>query len=238
MRRQNSSAKLPNLDSRNRADEARRRLGVTKEQMHETLKITSRLREAGFTTERVVEILDGDTSEDSRIFLSKYRSVSVSDLAYLSIEELCVAAGITTRRLWELLSGARLEQSQDITKLIIADSMPRVVSNAVKAATEAVPIMDGQGQVQGWNYGDMKATEFLGKVSGLMPTPKGVSAVFNISPQLPIPETEPDMLPLQGMDSALKEIQQIVAEPHRLEAPKPEFIQPIEAEYEDLPMER
>jgi hypothetical protein len=226
-------------DTRNRADEARKRLGVKQEDVDAALKIGYRLREVGLTTERVVEILDADSSDESRAFIARYRTISRSDLSYLSIEELCLAAGLTTRRLWELISGARLEQSQDIVKLIIADSMPRVVSNAVKAATEAVPIMDGQGQVQGWTYGDMKATDFLGKVSGLLPVPKGVSAVFNVGAALPIPSDElDDGIPLPSMDSALKEIQQIITTAPQLEAPKEHvpFIQ--EAEYEDIPTER
>jgi len=237
MRKPSRSVNSPENETRNRSDEAHIRLGVSQEALNEALKISSRLREAGLTTERVVEILDSDSSADSRLFIAKYRSISKSDLAYLSIEEITLAAGLTPRRVWELIFGARLEQSQDVVKLIIADSMPKVVTNAVKAATEAVPIMDGQGQVQGWTYGDMKATEFLGKVSGLMPTPKGISAVFNL-PQLPIPTDEPDDgLPLQGMDSALKEVQHVMAMP-QLEAPKMEipFIQ--DAEYQDIEVER
>ena len=237
MRKPRASEKLPNLDTRNRGDEVLRRLKITEDQLNEALKISSRLREAGLTTERVVEILDSDSSADSRLFIAKYRSISQSDLARLPIEAVALAAGLTPRRVWELISGARLEQSQDVVKLIIADSMPKVVTNAVKAATEAVPIMDGQGQVQGWTYGDMKATDFLGKVSGLLPQAKQGIQIFNV-PSLPIPTDEPDDgLPLQGMDSALKEVQHVMAMP-QLEAPKMEipFIQ--DAEYQDIEVER
>lgn len=224
-------------DTRNRADEARRRLGVKQEDVDAALKIGYRLREVGLTTERVVEILDADSSEEARQFLTKYRTVSRSDLAYLTIEELSLAAGLTTRRLWEVVSGARLEQSQDVVKLIIADSMPKVVSNAVKAATEATPIMDGQGQVQGWVYGDMKATDFLGKISGLIPQAKPGIQIFNNVPQLPppLPGDDPDGPPLPSMDSALKEIQHVIAAP-QLPAPKEiPFISDVE--YQDIEVE-
>lgn len=224
-------------DLRNRADEARKRLGVKQEDVDAAIKIGYRLREVGLTTERIVEILDSDSSDEGRAFLVKYRTISKSDLAYLTIEELCIASGLTPRRLWEVLSGARLEQSQDVVKLIIADSMPKVVSNAVRAATEAMPIMDNEGKVQGWVYGDMKATEFLGKVSGLLPTPKGVSAVFNVGPQLPIPSDEADDgIPLPSMDSVLKDLQNMVTVP-QLEAPKPQIEIIPTAEYEDIVME-
>lgn len=225
-------------DTRNRADEARRRLGLKQEDVDAALKIGYRLREVGLTTERVVEILDADSSEEARQFLVKYRSISRSDLTYLTIEELCLAAGLTPRRLWEVISGARLEQSQDVVKLIIADSMPKVVSNAVKAATEAVPIMDGQGQVQGWTYGDMKATDFLGKISGLIPQAKPGIQIFNNVPSLPLPNTDdPDGPPLPSMDSALKEIQNVIATP-QLEAPKEQIPFIPEAEYQDIEMEQ
>lgn len=225
-------------DTRNRADEARRRLGVKQEDVDAALKIGYRLREVGLTTERVVEILDADSSEESRQFLTKYRSISRSDLAYLTIEELCLAAGLTPRRLWEVISGARLEQSQDVVKLIIADSMPKVVSNAIKAATEAVPIMDGQGEVQGWTYGDMKATDFLGKISGLLPQAKPGIQIFNNVPSLPIPTEEvDDGIPLPSMDSALKEFQHTMSQP-QLEAPKQETPLIPEAEYVDVEVER
>lgn len=224
--------RLP-IDHRNRADQARQRLGVKQEDVDAALKIGHRLREVGLTTERVVEILDADDSEESRLFLAKYRTISRSDLAYLSIEELCLAAGLTPRKLWEAVSGARLVQSQDAVKLIIADSMPKVVSNAIKAATEAVPILDGQGEVQGWTYGDTKAAESLFKISGLMPMPKGSTTVFNVGNQLPIPESEPDAVPLEAMDTFLNGLQ---GNTKQLEAPKVEFIQ--NAEYQDVPLER
>lgn len=220
--------RLP-IDQRNRAEEARKRLGVKQEDVDAALKISNRLREVGLTTERVVEILDADDSEEGRTFLAKYRTISRSDLAYLCIEEICLAAGLTPRRLWEVISGARLIQSQDAVKLIIADSMPKVVLNAIKAATEAVPIMDGQGQVQGWTYGDVKATEFLGKISGLMPMPKGSTTVLNIGGGLPIPQDEPDKTPLENMDSFLNGLQG--AGPKQLQA-KTEVIP--DAEYVDV----
>jgi len=222
-------------DTRNRSEEAFRRIQITKEQLDGTLKISSRLREAGLTTERVVEILDADASEDSRKFVDRYASISVSDRAYLPIEAVCLAAGLTTRRLWELISGARLEQSQDITKLIIADSMPRVALAAVKAATESLPILNGQGEVAGWTNGDPKAMEFLGKVSGLLPQAKPGIQIFNNNGNLPIPQEEPDETPLPGMDATLKEIHHSITAP-QLEAPKEQipFVPLIEAEFEDI----
>src|SRR5512146_644104 len=99
--------RLP-TDHRKRSQDAHKRLGVKKEDVDACLKITPRLREVGLTAERVVEILDSDDTEDGRKFVARYRAISKSDRAYLSIEEICVAAGLTTRRLWEVISGARL----------------------------------------------------------------------------------------------------------------------------------
>lgn len=233
------------VDHRNRADEARLRLGVTQEQLDGEIKISNRLREVGLTAERVVELLDEDDSPDSRTFVNRYRQISQSDLAYLPIESIALAAGLTPRRLWELISGARLQQSQDVVKLIISDSMPKVVANAVRAATtgtpfsiNGTPMLDSKGDPILIGYGDMKATEFLGKVSGLMPMPKGVTTILNVGNSGPLPSerVEVDELPLQDMDSTLKQLQQITAVP-QLEAPKVEVPLIADVEFEDVPLE-
>lgn len=224
--------RLP-IDHRNRAEKARKRLGISDEQMAGCRKIAPLLKEAGLTTERAVEILELDGSADATAFVARYNAISKSDRAYLTIEEICLASGLTTRRLWEVIAGARMEQSQDAVKLMIADAQPRVMAAAIKAATESQPILDGQGEVRGFTNGDLKATELIWKATGMLPTPKGATTVFNIGgqPALAAPD-EVDEVPLQDMDTMLKQLQQTMAKP-QLEAPKEEP-KLIEAEYEDI----
>lgn len=231
------TTKLP-LDQRQRSLQARKRLGVKKEDVDGCLKITSRLREVGLTFERVVDILDGDDSSDGRTFLDKVRTISKSDCRYLTIEEICLSSGLTTRRLWEVISGARLEQSQDAVKLMVADAQPRVMSQAIKAATESVPIMDGEGNVSGWTHGDMKATELIWKATGILPTPKGTTINLqqnNATGPLPIDDDgDDDGILLPDMDDVVKDLQ-ITVKVKQLEAPRVEI--PIQtAEYLDVPL--
>lgn len=228
-------------DTRNRAEEARKRLGVTKEQLDGCRKITPALKESGLTKERVIEILEGDESPDARLFVAKYRSISESDLAYISIEEISLSCGLSTRRLWEVIAGARLEQSQETVKLMVAEAQPRIFASVIKAATEAQPIIardeDGESRVVGWTNGDIKAAELIWKGTGFLPTPKGATTILNIGgEQRSAPQDEPDEVPLQDMDSCLKQIQQAITKP-QLEAPK-QTPQLVEAEYEEVPIVR
>lgn len=198
-------------------------------------KITPLLREAGLTRERVFEILEGDDSPDSVAFIRKARSISDSDLPCLSLEEITIASGITTRRLWELIQGARLEQSHDAVKMLITENGPKVMAMAIKAATEERPIVGKDGEVVGWEYGDLKATELIWKANGTLPTPKGTNIILNQQNNVIQPEEE-DELPLADMDSTLKDFQRITSMP-QLEAPKAAVIVPVieEAEYVEVP---
>jgi hypothetical protein len=209
---------------------ARKRLGVTSKQLDATRRITPLLKESGLNTDRVIEILEGDASPDAVIFLSKWRSISKSDRKYLSIEEICIAAEMTTRRLWEVIQGAVLEQSQDAVKVRLAHSQVRVVEAAVRAATSSLPIVarvGGVDSIVGYSNGDVKAMEVVSKWTGLMPTPKGSTTNIMLGNQngssagLPIEDDgdEDDGVGLQDMNDFLKEIQQTVA-PKQLEAPK------------------
>lgn len=231
------TGKRPPTDDRNRAEEARKRLGVDSSEVLKCRKITPSLRECGLTRERVIEILDADDQEDSLKFMEKYRSISDSDLPCLTIEEITIAAGLTTRRLWELVQGARLEQSHDAVKMLISDNRAKVMAVAIKAATEERPIIGPEGEVVGWNYGDVKAIELIWKADGTLPQAKGTSIILNQRNNAGSAQEEAeDALPLADMDSVLKEIQRITATP-QLPAPKEIVTVPIiEAEYEEVPI--
>jgi hypothetical protein len=152
----------------------------------------------------------------------------------LNLEEICLAAGLTTRRLWELINGARLEQSNAAVQMMVSENRYRVMQMAIKAATSETPIIGADGEVVGWNYGDLKATELLWKADGTLPTPKGMTINLNQQNNVTSVDDSDNELPLADMDSTLKEIQRIVAPP-QLEAPK-EAVPIIEAEYEEVPI--
>lgn len=167
-----------------------------------------------------MEILEQDDEDDSVAFCAKYRSVAESDHPYVSIEEITIAAGLTTRRLWELIQGARLEQSQDAMKMLVADNRAAIMRSVVDAA----------------KGGDQKATEMLWKADGTLPKSNGISLILsqhnNSMPQLAaIPEDED--LPVGDMDTSLKDFQRVTSSPPQLEAPRQVVSVPIiDAEYE------
>jgi hypothetical protein len=246
--------RLP-IDVRNRSAQARKRLGVTAKQLEGVRRITPSLREAGLSTDRVIEILEGDGDEDAISFLARWRRISKTDRKYLSLEEVCIASGLTTRRLWEVISGAVLEQSQDIVKVRLAHSQASVVAAAVKAATDSLPILanvGGVNRVVGYTNGDVKAMEVVSKWTGLMPTPKGSTTNILLGGgqgAAPAPlgscqddDDEEDEELLPDMGDFLKDIQVTVAPPKQLEAPKPteSLIAKtvVEAEFEELPLVR
>ena len=238
--------RLP-IDARNRSAMARKRLGVTPKQMDGVRRITPSLREAGLSFDRVIEILEGDGDEDSLMFLARWRKIAKSDRKYLTIEEVCVAAGLTTRRLWELISGATLEQAQDAVKVRLAHSQVKIVEAAVKAATDSLPIIanvGGVSKVVGYTNGDVKAMEVVSKWTGLMPTPKGSTTNILLGGQGAAPpalgmgnddddEEDDELLP--DMGDFLKDIQVTVA-PKQLEAPKETVPLIPDAEFEEVPL--
>jgi hypothetical protein len=198
-------------------------------------RIEGSLKESGLSLERVIAILESDSSDDAQTFLAKWNDISVSDRKYLKIDEICVAAGLTTRRLWEVISGARFSQAQDVIKLMVAEAQPDVVRATIRAATHEFPIFDRHGNLVGHQSPDVKAMELLYRATGFVPTPKGSTTTINLNPGSQLPaevssEDDDDDGLLPDMDDLLKDIQTSLAAPiKQLEAPKV-----VEAEFEEL----
>jgi hypothetical protein len=107
-RQKGAAVVLPESDSRETetrktpAAEARERLGITAEQMRRVPRITPLLESAGVGIEQVIEALRWSRDAVAVAFLDKYDSVPRADLQYLSVEQICVAAGVDTRQLFRL----------------------------------------------------------------------------------------------------------------------------------------
>lgn len=136
-----------------------------------------------------------------------YRSFSEAERDNFTIEELFLLAGMTARRFGEVLIGALMQQGADASRLMIAAAMPNVSETLIQAATERQPIMDNKGNLVGYANPDMKAIEIFGKISRMLPMPKGSSTVINIGQ----PEGEGDegSAELEPMDDFLLELGQI-----------------------------
>lgn len=132
----------------------------------------------------VLHALRAHDNEDARKFVELYDSLSAKDRQYLTLEEIAYAAGIGSLRLSEIAQSGMIMYGQMSAKMMIASSMHRVTQSIVKAATDEVPItafsaLLGKNVVVGKTNGDTKAMELFGKISGMVPVPKGSTVNFN-----------------------------------------------------------
>lgn len=119
-----------------------------------------------------------------------------------------------------------MQQSADVTKMILSVSQPKVTQATIKAATDSVPIVanvDGMNIVVGHTNGDIKAQEIFHKITGMLPIPKGAQTVINMQ-QLnqgsQKEEEDEEGEELESMDTFLMEMQDVLRP--QLEAPKPQ----------------
>ena len=179
-----------------------------------------------------IDALRGDDSEDAIAFMGKYLSVSESDRKRLTLEDFVAATGLSPRRFFEVLTGALLQHCGDVTKMMVAVAQPKVTQAIVKAATDQVPIVADIGSrrvVVGHTNGDTKAMEIFGKMSGLLPTPKGSTTTVNVNQtnQTAQLNSGDECEPPQSADDFLMELQEVV-KPKQLPSP-PDSVLPVNA---------
>lgn len=138
-----------------------------------------------------------------------------------------------------------MQQSGDITKMIVAVAQPKVTEATIKAAVESLPITmrnkDGEIEIIGWTNGDIKAQEIFHKATGFLPMPKGAQTTINLNQlnqtaQLSASDDDDDPTELKSMDEYLMELQDVIRPAKQLEAP-PSFVIPQNApmvEYLDV----
>lgn len=204
-------------------DAARKRLGLTPEKMADVPTVTARLIEGTGSPSAVINVLKGDDSEDARAFMKVYLSIPEEERFRLSLEEIFTAAGLTAREFVEVVCGAMHQQAQDVSRMMVAVAMPTVSKALIKAATEEQPIFDRKGNKVGMAPPDLKAIEIFGKMSGMLPTPKGSQTIINMQQLNQAMEEESSVL--EPMDDFLMELQsvtrnQLPAPAKTIEAPK------------------
>ncbi len=169
----------------------------------------------------VLEALRAHDADDAQEFIALYDATSPSDRKFLSLEDFAYASGIGSLRLAELAQTALYLYASAQTKLLISSSMVKVTSSIVKAATDQVPILDGNGMTVGRTNGDVKAMELFGRISGIAPVPKGAQiAIQNNYGERATPERdERPALSWRSAEDRLKEFQDMT-EPKRLPSPE------------------
>lgn len=195
--------------------------------------VTSRIVRAVGSVDLAIEALRGDPTEEAQKFISRYDGLSKSDRKRLTLEEIFTAEEITARRFIEIVTGALMDQCGDVTKMMVAVAQPKVTEAIVKAATDRVPIVADVGSariVVGHTNGDTKAMEIFGKMSGLLPTPKGSTTTVNVNQTnqtAQLNSGDDSCEPPQSADDFLMELQDVVR-PKQLQAP-PTSVLPVNA---------
>jgi hypothetical protein len=124
-------------------EEARMRLGITSEQMRGVARIASILECVERGVEGVIEALRfSQEDESARAFLQKYDSVPPADLPYLSIDEICVASGVSPKRLLTLAVDWMLRIALMKANMQLSGALPGVTRALVKSALTAKGIRD------------------------------------------------------------------------------------------------
>lgn len=156
---------VPFPDSRDRKTDALRRAGVKREDLIGVPQISHILKHAEHGLAQVIDALRGYDEEDAQDFIEKYDSLSPSDRARLSIEEICVAAGVKTLDLLGCATKALVLESQTVSSIIAATSHYRVVNKTVKMALED---------------GGHRDREMLHTATGFLPSPKGSTFINKV----------------------------------------------------------
>ncbi len=211
---------------RNHRAEALARANLTEEMVRDVQKVSHRLAKVAGGHASCIEALRGDDAADSISFVQAYDKISPHDRDYISLEEVCVMAGITSRRLVEIVSGAIMMQGEEDVRLIVASYRPAIVQ---KTAEEALTTL-GEKDREMFH----KHTEFLPptRVNVNMDNRRQTQNNFNGKQ-----EAEDAALPPPKAGGFLLEISSILR-PNTLpsEAPEPIVlgsVPPLEGEYED-----
>lgn len=165
----------------------------------------------------VIEALRSHDEGDAETFLSEYDSLGSTDQKLVPLEYVAFTSGVGSLRLAELAQTALFLYASMQTKLLISGSMAKVTKAIVKAATDEAPIFDREGIQIGRTNGDVKAMELFGKMSGIVPIPKGATiAIQNNYGEKE--ESAPSAPAWKTSEERLREIQDMT-EPKRLPSP-------------------
>jgi len=156
--------KIPALPSKSRASklaDAYERIGVTEEEVNAAPKITHILRELPGKTDKAIEFLRGSEDPDARKWLSVYDSVPSSVRKMLPFESFCVAAGITTKRMLEVITGACFEQSDAVAALLSKSAKPQILQKSIKLAQKPKQWEDRKMIMQHEGYAPVPKTQII-----------------------------------------------------------------------------
>lgn len=123
-------------------NDAYERLGVKPADVEALPKITPIIEKlpsghrgkSGGGADKAVEFLRGSGEPDARKWLVVYDALPESVRRLLPFEAFCLAAGLSTKRVLEVITGACFEQSSSTSQLLAAASHPTIVEATIRGA--------------------------------------------------------------------------------------------------------
>jgi hypothetical protein len=209
---------------------AQRRLGVTPGQMRGVPRISHILASADGGVAACISALRLSDDDNAHQFLDRYDAISDSDLRRLTVEEICVAAKVETKRILELVVSSLVEDSRNAGALIAAAYHPKVVRATAEGALNDGVWFDEHGKMR---YSDALGNRklFL-TATGSMPRPEsnregGIFVQVNTQQvnEVDVPQVNKDTLTADGRvfnaaEDDLKIFHQQLDGTKQLEAPK------------------
>ncbi len=111
------------------------RLGITPEEVAAVPKISHLLESISKPWQKkILNYILGSDADESRRFLEVYSSVPPSNRKVLPFEAFCVAAKVSTKRMWEVIQGTVFEQSDSESAMLVAIAHPDIVKDTIKRA--------------------------------------------------------------------------------------------------------
>lgn len=121
-----------------RRAQAYERLGVNPDHVRNAPQISPILKKSKISTAQAAEYLRGAEDSEARRWLAKYDELSKREAAILPFEAFCLAAGLSPKKMFQVLCGAVFEQSANAGQLIRAAAHPAVVEQVIKTAKTAL----------------------------------------------------------------------------------------------------
>lgn len=152
---------LPGKRKSERLREAYEKLGITEPEVNTAPRITHILKELPHKVDQAIEFLRGSHDPDATKLLLVYDSLPISVRKLLPIEAFCVASGLTTKRVLEVITGACFEQSDATAALLSKASKPLIVRKAIKEASTKKGWEDRKMILQHEGYAPVPKTQIV-----------------------------------------------------------------------------
>lgn len=149
-------------------------LGVTPAQLAAQPQIQPILRRAKISAVKAADYLRMSEDPDARRFLAILDGLGAEARRLLPLEAIAIAAGISTKRLFELISGEVFVQARFESALLAAASHPTIVAKSIERALEeplAIPQPDGTTKIERAPDG-VTDRKMLHQQAGFLPMPK------------------------------------------------------------------